>query len=106
MVTAQETHRAFDKIDLVAEEQAAPAVLHHQHKHQQENHRELGGQHRGVLGEAVIPEFGLPDMQPDKQQVETDRDDIHRVQGAAVSGAFDLGPGNQCPQAQLVQAVE
>ncbi len=68
VVAAQETHRSLYKIDLTAKKQAPSAVLHHQHEHQQEDHRELGGPAPRCPGPARRRSNASENMQRDKHR--------------------------------------
>ena len=89
----------------VAEEQAAPRRLHEQHHDKQQHHRRLRREHTDVLGEPVVEQVRLQNVQQDEPRIHGERRLVEPVQPGRVPRTLPLRRGDQPPDRGLVQQV-
>ena len=88
------------------QKQAAALVLHQQDGDQHQDHRTLRGKNGNILGQAVIPDVGLDEMQQDEENVRSQRNQVDRMQARGVFLDPCLGIKDQAPERDLVQGIE
>ena len=90
----------------LAEEQAAARVFHQQHPDEQDDDRALRGEDGDILGQAVVPDVGLGEVEQDEEGIGRQGEDVDAVQAAGVFEPAALAVPDQTPEGDLVGEVK